>query len=470
MRAIFKSVYELDKRCYEEYKLNEDILMEHAAYSMALEIYKTLPKNSTINIVAGPGNNGADGITLARILLGDYNINLYLPLGAKSNMAKLQLERFLAIGGEIKREYKKCDCLVDAIFGSGLKRDLPKEIEDIVRKMNKIEAFKIACDIPTGIDENGNLRPIAFKADVTITMGAKKLALYSDFAKDYVGKIKETNLGVSFSKYAKKSDYYLIEKEDLILPIRKKQNSHKKTYGHLGVLLGEKKGAGIIAALSAFNFGAGLVSVVSHNEYINIPYEIMHSHHIKGFSALSFGMGLGKDFDDELEEILELDIPMVIDADMFYKEIIKEFLSKKNIILTPHPKEFANLLKIINMGEYSIEEIQKNRFKLAMEFSKKYPKVVLLLKGANKIIAYNKKLFIDSNGDVTLAKGGSGDVLAGMIGSLIAQGYHPLKATIHASLAHSIAGNYEPNYALTPTKLIERISNKRVFEDYIRRA
>jgi hydroxyethylthiazole kinase-like uncharacterized protein yjeF len=149
---------------------------------------------------------------------------------------------------------------------------------------------------------------------------------------------------------------------------------------------------------------------------------------------------------------------MVIDADMFYKKEIVKFLDKK-VVLTPHPKEFSSLLKFTGIGEYSSEEIQKNRFALVEEFSKKYPNVVLLLKGANKIIAYNKKLFIDPNGSVALAKGGSGDVLAGIIASLLSQEWHPLKAAIHGSLAHSIAGNYEPNFALTPLKLIKRLEN-----------
>ena len=460
MRVIFKDVYDLDKRCYEEFNLTEDILMEHAAYEIALEIYKRFEKGSSINIIAGPGNNGADGITLARILLGDYNVNLYLPLGAKSNMAKLQLDRFKKLKGKVETKYKKADVIVDAIFGSGLKRDLSKEIINLIRKINNTKAFKIACDVPTGIDDKGNLRPIAFKADLTITMGAEKLSLYSDFAKDYVGEIKVANLGVSFSNYTKKSNYILFEKDDLILPFRNKQNTHKRSYGHLGVLAGDKKGAGIIAGLSALNFGAGLVSIVA-KENIEIPYELMLSNKIENFSALAFGMGLNNHFDDEFENILKLDIPMVIDADMFYKDIIKEFLNKKNIVLTPHPKEFASLLKIIGFKEYSIKEIQENRFNLAMEFSSKYPNVVLLLKGANKIIAYKNKLFIDPNGNVALAKGGSGDVLAGMIGSLLAQNYHPLKATIHASLAHSLAGNYNPNYALTPMKLIRRLEFER---------
>jgi hydroxyethylthiazole kinase-like uncharacterized protein yjeF len=147
---------------------------------------------------------------------------------------------------------------------------------------------------------------------------------------------------------------------------------------------------------------------------------------------------------------------------MFYKKEIKKFL-KKDVVLTPHPKEFAALLKITEIGEYSTKEVQENRFDLAYEFSKKYPNVVLLLKGANKIIAHNKKLYIDPLGNVALAKGGSGDVLAGMIGSLLAQGQNLLDATINASLAHSIAGNYEPNYALTPTKLIKMLEKISFF-------
>jgi hydroxyethylthiazole kinase-like uncharacterized protein yjeF len=457
MKPAFKEVYTFDKKCYEKYRLNEDILMEHAAYSMALEIYKRIPKNSVVNIVAGPGNNGADGITLGRILLGDYHVNLYLPAGVKSEMAKIQLERYKAVGGTVEKEFKNCDCLVDAVFGSGLKRDLSEETVSVVNKMNHIKAFKIACDIPTGIDEKGNLRPVAFKADITVTMGAEKIALYSDFAKDCTGEIIRADLGVGFTRYIHKCCYFVLEKEDLITPLRKKQNTHKNSFGHLGVLAGNKPGAGVLAAVAAFNYGCGLVSVVSR-EKVDVPYEIMQTGKIENFSALALGMGLNNSFDDMFDEISKIDIPMVVDADMFYKKNIEKFL-KKGVVLTPHPKEFAALLKNTGLGEYSTAEIQQNRFELAEKFSEKYPQTVLVLKGANKIIAYNKKLFIDPNGCVALAKGGSGDVLAGLIGSLLAQGWHPLKAAIHGCLAHSIAGSYEPNYALTPMKTIQRLEN-----------
>ncbi|NPA11847.1 MAG: NAD(P)H-hydrate dehydratase [Epsilonproteobacteria bacterium] len=462
MRGVYKSVADFDKKCYERYKLNEDILMEHAAYEIALEIYKRFEKGSSINIIAGPGNNGGDGVALARILFGDYKVNLYMPLGAKSQMCKLQLERFLAIGGVLKSECQKADVIVDALFGSGLKRDLSADIIKLITKINRSKAFKIACDIPTGIDDEGNVRGAAFKADLCVTMGALKLALFSDEAKDYVGEIKIANLGVSYNKYIASTPYHVWEENDLRLPLRENQNSHKGTYGHLGVALGDKEGAGIIAALSALNFGCGLVSVVSKRDVV-IPYEIMRAQDFENFSAVAFGMGLGEQ-DDVIQTLAAKNLPMVIDADMFYKEEIKEFLTKDKIVLTPHPKEFASLLKITGIGEYDTKEVQKHRFELAMKFSSKYPDVVLVLKGANKIIAYNQKLHIDPNGTQALAKGGSGDVLAGMIGSLLAQGWHPLKAAIQGSLAHSIAGRYEPNYALTPFKLIKRLDEiKRDF-------
>jgi len=210
-----------------------------------------------------------------------------------------------------------------------------------------------------------------------------------------------------------------------------------------------------MAASAAFNYGCGLVSVVSR-EKTEVPYEIMQTGKIENFDALALGMGLNNHFDDVLDEIAKLDIPMVIDADMFYKDEIKLFLDKK-AVFTPHPKEFASLLEILNFGKFETKDIQKNRFELVEKFSEKYPNIVLLLKGANKIIAYNKKLFIDPNGSVALAKGGSGDILSGLIGSLLAQGWHPLKAAIHGSLAHSLAGNYEPNFALTPMKIIQNL-------------
>jgi len=144
-------------------------------------------------------------------------------------------------------------------------------------------------------------------------------------------------------------------------------------------------------------FGAGLVSVVSQKE-LNLPPYLMQSKAIpKNSTALVVGMGLG-DIDVK-ELILDFDGPLVIDADIFYKPFIKEILEKKgDIVLTPHPKEFASLLKICDIADVSTKEIQLDRFKWALEFSKKYPKATLVLKGANSIIANDGYLYINTFG------------------------------------------------------------------------
>ena len=460
MQPLYKDVYNLDKECYDK-GLNEYILMENAGLSIKNVI---LEKGfRSVCIIAGSGNNGADGIALARMLLGELDVSLFLPMGVNSKMAKFQFEVYKNYGGTYFEIVSKkdinsfYDCYVDAIFGSGLKRDLSPKLSNIIKKLNKKDGFKIACDIPTGLGKDGKRFGEIFKADLTITMGAKKLSLYSDLAKDYVGQIKVANLGLSFKHYFKKTEYFQLEKSDLKLPFRKKNNTHKGSFGHLGVLIGEKEGAGIIASLAGLNFGAGLVTAVT-KEKISIPYEIMQSSQIGNFSALSFGMGIGNFYDDELEYILKLKIPKVIDADMFYKKIIPKFLTK-NVVITPHPKEFSSLLKLCEFGEYSVEYIQNNRFELIQKFSEKYPDVVILLKGANTLIAYKKQIYVNSFGSSALSKGGSGDVLTGMIGALLAQKYHPLKAAITATIAHSLAGDIKPNYSLTPLKLIDGLSD-----------
>jgi hydroxyethylthiazole kinase-like uncharacterized protein yjeF len=172
-------------------------------------------------------------------------------------------------------------------------------------------------------------------------------------------------------------------------------------------------------------------------------------------------MGLGNQFDDDcLSKFLFHDKPLLIDADLFYRDILVEVLEKKeNIVLTPHPKEFASLLKITGLGEVSVKEIQENRFKYIRLFNKKYPKIVTMLKGANTLIAYEDKLYIQRFGSNKLSKGGSGDVLAGLIGSLLAQGYEPIEATISGALAHAFsAKRFKKNsYALTSKDLIKGV-------------
>lgn len=458
MQKVFDEVNSLDKRCYEKYALSEDILMEHAASSM-MSFINTLTnnKNKKILIVAGAGNNGADGIALARLLYTKYTIKLYIPFELKSPMAKLQLQRVEKLGLTPVSKIANADIIVDCLFGSGLNRKLDTKSLEIIRQLNQLDGYKIACDIPSGINHLGEIKTDAFQSDTTITMGALKISLFSDSAKGFVGEIKVADLGVQRELYETQSNIFLLDKDDIKLPFRNNSTSHKGTYGHLSVVVGEKKGAALLAAEAGFAFGCGLISVIAQSEIKKLSPNIMQSVSLaKNTTALCIGMGLGKVYDRKL---LKNDIAKVIDADLFYDKEILTLLEKENIVLTPHPKEFCSLLHLTKIDTITIEKLQNNRLKYLQIFTKKYPKVTILLKGANVLIGQNKKIYINKFGSSVLSKGGSGDVLTGLIGSLLAQGYSTLEATITGSLAHTIAAmNYKKNnYSLTPLDLIEQI-------------
>jgi len=224
---------------------------------------------------------------------------------------------------------------------------------------------------------------------------------------------------------------------------------------------GEKLGAGVIASDAALHFGAGLVTLIA-NENLQIPYELMLSHTLpSNATAIALGMGLGVEFSNaELEKLLDNSLPLLLDADIFYHSMIEELLKREDVVITPHPKEFVQLLKVCDIADIDIAELQSYRFKYVELFMKKYPNITLLLKGANVIIASESEMFINSLGDARLAKGGSGDVLSGLIASLLAQGKSCKSAAINASLAHSLAlqKSEKNSYACTPSDIIKGVT------------
>ena len=452
MQKLFDEVGSLDRRCYEKFGLSEDILMEHASNGIANYIRQNFALKSKVIVVCGSGNNGADGIACARLLHGDYDVNILYIKKAKSEMALIQEKRVNAIGVVTCSELQECDVLVDAIVGTGFKGEFNDKTSELIKQMNLLNAFKIACDIPSS----------GFIADVTLTMGALKKSIFLDSNKDFVGKIEVLDLGISRDVYEGESDWNLLDMDDLKLPYREKKDSHKGSFGHLALACGEKSGASILSALSAFRFGAGLVTLVGFKDEM-IPYNIMYSHKIPSNStALALGMGLGDEFSDkEMSKFLDNSLPIICDADIFSMNLILEILSRNHLVLTPHPKEFVSLLKITNLADITIDELQKNRFSYVELFCKKYPQTTLLLKGSNVIIAKEDKFFINPHGTSALAKGGSGDVLSGLIGALLAQGFSCLESTIQASLTHTkLAQNYKgADFSLTPNDLIDGICN-----------
>lgn len=461
MLSVYEKVNALDKRALEEWLLSEDVLMENAAMALERAVLQNASLGAKVIILCGSGDNGGDGYALARRLMGRFKTLVFEMKLAKSPMCQLQKERAKKVGvvikaWEEKNEDLECDVLIDCVVGSAFKGGLEPFLN--FESLSQKARFKIACDIPSGIDSKGRVDKRAFKADTTISMGAIKSCLLSDRAKDYVGELKVGHLGVFNQIYEIPTDTFLLEKSDLKLPLRDRKNAHKGDYGHAHVLLGKHSGAGLLSALSALSFGSGVVSVQALECEItsnNKPLELVFCENFpKKLSAFALGMGL-ENIPKDFKKWLGL-APCVLDAGVFYHKEVLQALEKE-VILTPHPKEFLSLLKSVGIN-ISMLELLDNKLEIARDFSQKYPKVVLLLKGANTLIAHQGRVFINNLGSVALAKAGSGDVLAGLIVSLLSQNYTPLDAAINASLAHALAGlEFKNNYALTPLDLIEKI-------------
>lgn len=461
VQNLFYEVDSLDKRCYEEFDLSEDILMEHAADGMARYLQEHYKDAKSILIVCGAGNNGADGITLARLLYGCMDVRLYLHKEPSTLIGQKQLKRTEKIGINRTTTLDDTEIIVDCLFGSGLSREIDQESSALLEQLNLFTGVKIACDMPSGLNKEGHLYKHAFIADITLTMGALKRALYSDKAKENVGKVQQLDLGINRKIYEKESPWKLLDESDIRPPFRDKKNTHKGSFGHLSLVHGEKEGAAIISALSALAYGSGLATLVGAK--INgLPYELMQDENLpSNTTAIACGMGLGKNFQrDRLSKIFAHNIACVLDADVFYHSIAYDLLHR-NIIITPHPKEFVHILKTTKLADISVQELQDNRFKYVQIFCEAFSNVVLILKGANTIVGTADSFYVNPHGSSALAKGGSGDVLTGLCGALLAQGYNPLDAAIQASLAQTLSAKHvsKNSYALTPNDIIQGLAH-----------
>ena len=473
MEKIFESLRALDKRAEESFNLKNGLLMEHAAAGMAEYIKTNLlpqyssPENVIVQIVCGSGDNGGDGLALARLLYGLCTIRTVIIKEPHSPLAQLQKDRLQRLSIPLYTEINdSCTILVDSFLGTGLTGILHESAQVVISRMNAIKAYKIACDIPSGLNMRGMPSPVAFHANETHSMGALKTAFYADAAKDYTGTIKVMPLGLPRQCYETATDTFLLSAEDMKLPVRTIQNTHKMQYGHVVLFCGEKKGACYLAASAALHFGSGLVSIYGENVPFIVPDYMYVNTLPDNFSVTAVGSGLGRtpiSFENALSFLMQPLVqqkPAVLDADIFYSNRIDTILRTLSTpILTPHPKEFHVLLKNCGLADATITEIQQNRFHYVRLFCEKYPHAVLLLKGAYSLIGQDSRIFVNPLGSAALAKAGSGDVLTGMIAALAAQGYNPLDAAITASLAHAQAATLcTTNYGLTPSTLAETIS------------
>ena len=488
MIPVFENPAEAEKSVKEALSFPPFIMMENASRSLSekiLEVWDSTESDfENVIFLCGKGNNGADGLAAARMLYGKIPVYIYCPDFPKTEEGLIQTKMcrnlkipFLSDNQIIKTLSSKSQKIIcDCVFGTGFHGEIPEAWKKILEAANNSNALRIACDISSGL---------SFNAHMTVTMGTWKTALLSDKAKQVSGDITVSDLGIKqemFNKAAGKTSCFIIEERDIKLPFRKESSSHKGTYGHSVVIAGEKSGAAVLSAEAAMNFGSGLTTILespfSNLKQFKISPELMISGTIpKTCKALQIGSGLGDTLSENVRNIISTfetwfckakNPSCVIDADMFSFKELPELLNTLNkvpearIVLTPHAKELFLLTQSVLPDFAEKKQITdatsalENRIEIGRAFSKKYPDTVLVMKGANTFIAHKGETFIFKDGPQSLSKGGSGDVLAGMITSLLAQGYTAKDAAITAVFRHGFAASEygKKAYNLTAKKLI----------------
>jgi len=465
-------IRQLDQHTIDHEPIEPIDLMERAADALYWEFVGQFPYLQTIWVLAGPGNNGGDALALARmLLLSGYSVSVYLlhtgTLSTDCEINKTRLlEKHPTILIELKNEFiapsiSEDTILIDGIFGSGLSRPLTGIYAQAVEWMNSSGCKVVAIDIPSGLhgEENSiNDSSIIVKAHLTLSIQFPKLSFFLPENAEYVGNWKVVEIGIHPEAIKNThSNLFYLEQNDIFPLLKKRQRfSHKGTFGDCYLVAGslDIAGAAVLSARAALRSGAGLVTVHSAaaNRMIvqsSVPEAIFQSDStdnyinqiatLESYNAVVIGPGIGQNDETKamLQQFLEnYDKPCILDADALNiisqnKELLT--LLPQNSILTPHPKEFERLF-----GKYSSGY---ERMKKASEFAKKL-KLIIVLKGANTLIATpDSRLFFNSTGNSGMATAGSGDVLAGMLGGLLAQGYLPEDTAKIGVYLHGLAGD-----------------------------
>lgn len=473
MQPIFTNPAQLEKLAKEKYAVPQFLMMENAARSLAEFILDFAPER--VVILCGKGNNGGDGYAVARLLQNKCDISVICIEPPSAEEAKVQYEMCKRLGIEISDGDRwlcaRPQVILDCIYGTGFHGELPETVKNLLDEANKADAVKIACDIPSGL---------YFNADYTITMGEQKLSLYSDKAKAVCGKIIVKDIGIAREKLeTPEACCQLIEESDITLPLRKNRAAHKGTYGHTVVFCGEKAGAAILAATTAMNFGSGLTSLLpvkdSNLSQFKISPSLMIADSIpKKASAIAIGSGFTEFSENAAQQIkkwftTQKSPAAVFDAGFITAPEFPAFLEELNkidgarIVLTPHLAEFSTLINNLTGEEISVSSLAENpekKIELGKIITKRFPGTTVIIKSANTFIISGEECFVVADGPQSLAKGGSGDILAGLTAALLAQGYTARNAAITAAEHHALAARKigDQAYDLTPEKLISFIS------------
>ena len=468
MKAFSKEqIYEGDKLTTERQNISSTDLMERAATQIFDWMHLRMQGAQVpIHVFCGIGNNGGDGLVLARHLnTHGYNVITYIV-----NCSDKRSKDFLINYDRIKNvtkdwpkmltcradfpDFHADDIIVDAVFGIGLNRPPNDWVQELFQKFRASKVFTLAIDIPSGLytDKSVEDEKAVVHANYTLSFQSPKLVFFLPETAKYTEQWEVLDIGID-RDYLKQTEteVELISKHEVLLLYKPREKfAHKGVFGHVLILGGSygKVGAVNLATRAALSSGAGLVTAYIpkcgyHSLQTAIPeVMVITDENETNISNINFemvptviGIGVGLGTTDETVKTYEAFLkknktPLVIDADALNilsknKALLK--LLPEQSVLTPHPKELERLI-----GKWS-DDFEK--LKKVKSFSKKY-NVIVLIKGAHSITVYKNKLYLNTTGNPGMATAGSGDVLTGIISGLIAQTYEPLAATIFGVYLH----------------------------------
>lgn len=485
---------EYDNNTISKIGIPSMVLMERASLALRDTIFEKIGRPDTALIVVGVGNNGADGLALARMLVQNGCMVTVCVVGeeCKATQEWKQQKEILIhyecniLDGQTAVDALTCyaeakakfDVLVDALFGVGLNRELTAHYYDVISCMNNIHAYKVAADIPSGIcGKTGKVLGNAFRADVTVTFAFAKIGLFLYPGADYTGQCVVADIGISKQSFMEHEPHIFYYDEDplSLLPNRCK-SGNKGTFGKVLIIAGFEKmaGAAILCAKAALQTGAGMVKVICPQENRGILQgavpEVLYggldtlTESLLWADVVAIGPGLGRSEESYniLKTLLQIaKLPLILDADAInlvaetqeLKDMLKDYPYDK--IMTPHMGEWSRL------ENDTIIYLKENVFDVSCETASKYG-AVMVCKDARTVVAdTNGKICLNTSGNNGMATAGSGDVLTGIIAALCAQGKGAFESASVGVYLHGLAGDdardIYSEYGVTAGRVVENI-------------
>ncbi|MCI3936676.1 NAD(P)H-hydrate dehydratase [Chryseobacterium aahli] len=466
------------------------LLMERASSACVNWIVENCKKHTKFAVFCGNGNNGGDGFAIARLLyLKGFDVHVFIDQSNEkfSGNAEINYKRLKEFSGISIDNFKEINTIqfsqtviIDALFGTGLSRKLDGIYVKLIDTLNKLNQIKISVDVPSGLFSDKILEEnqTVFKADYTLSFQFWKRSFLHPETGKFAGKVLILDIDLSEEFIEKAATDYFVIDETIVYKIFQPRNdfAHKGTYGKSVIVAGSygKIGAAILATKSALKTGSGLTFVLAPNcgyeilqmtcpeaMFISGGEKLIEEIEIQDNTVYGIGPGLGTDSLTEkalLKFLEQSSTPLLLDADALNsiaknKDSIN--LIQKNSIITPHPKEFERLF---GSTKNSFERLELGRTK-AQELQ-----IYIVLKDHHtQIITPEGKVYYNITGNSGLAKGGSGDVLTGIITSLLAQNYSPKNVCILGVWLHGKAADFASQKfskeAMLPTDVIDELGN-----------